>query len=286
MFVLALIAISLIVRKVKAASEFSQNKEKINNLLFMVDLMLHNQSERGLDSVVQIVCVFSEDVGIDFGGEKFAMLVMMKGKIVNSVVLEFPDGKVIKLIQEGESYKYLRILEADRFLKEEMMLNVPKEYMRMLRKVLKSNLNDENLVSGVNTWAVSLLKYSVAVVSWRKSKMQPIDRGTRKLFTIHGALDPKSDVDRLYIPRKKGGRGLISIEDIIELAVRGLEVYVHGSKDGLIHAGRGDKIDGLEGATVLKISKKEKRLDDWEENVLHGQCLWHTKEVRSDQCCA
>ena len=286
MFVLALIAISLIVRKVKAASEFSQNKEKINNLLFMVDLMLHNQSERGLDSVVQIVCVFSEDVGIDFGGEKFAMLVMMKGKIVNSVVLEFPDGKVIKLIQEGESYKYLRILEADRFLKEEMMLNVPKEYMRMLRKVLKSNLNDENLVSGVNTWAVSLLKYSVAVVSWRKNKMQPIDRGTRKLFTIHGALDPKSDVDRLYIPRKKGGRGLISIEDIIELAVRGLEVYVHGSKDGLIHAGRGDKIDGLEGATVLKISKKEKRLDDWEENVLHGQCLWHTKEVRSDQCCA
>ena len=103
MFVLVLIAISLIVRKVKAASEFSQNKEKINNLLFMVDLMLHNQSERGLDSVVQIVCVFSEDVGIDFGGEKFAMLVMMKGKIVNSVVLEFPDGKVIKLIQEGES---------------------------------------------------------------------------------------------------------------------------------------------------------------------------------------
>ena len=286
MFVLALIAISLIVRKVKAASEFSQNKEKINNLLFMVDLMLHNQSERGSDSVVQIVCVFSEDVGINFGGEKFAMLVMMKGKIVNSVVLEFPDGKVIKLIQEGESYKYLRILEADRFLKEEMMLNVPKEYMRMLRKVLKSNLNDENLVSGVNTWAVSLLRYSVAVVSWRKSKMQPIDRGTRKLFTIHGALDPKSDVDRLYIPRKKGGRGLISIEDIIELAVRGLEVYVHGSKDGLIHAGRGDKIDGLEAASVLKISKKEKRLDDWEENVLHGQCLWHTKEVRSDQCCA
>ena len=151
---------------------------------------------------------------------------------------------------------------------------------------MKSNLNDENLVSGVNTWAVSLLRYSVAVVSWRKNKMQPIDRGTRKLFTIHGALDPKSDVDRLYIPRKKGGRGLISIEDIIELAVRGLEVYVHGSKDGLIHAGRGDKIDGLEAASVLKISKKEKRLDDWEENVLHGQCLWHTKEVRSDQCCA
>ena len=182
-----------------------------------------------MDSVVQTVRVFSEDVGIDFGIGESAMLVMMKGKIVNSVVLEFLDGKVIKSLQEGESYKYLKILEADKFLKEEMMLNVSKEYMRMLRKVLKSNLNGENLVSGVNTWAVSLLRYSVAVVSWRKSKMQPIDRGTRKLFTIHGALDPKSDVDRLYIPRKKGGRGLISIEDSFELAVSGLEDYVHGS---------------------------------------------------------
>ena len=108
MFVLALIPISLIVRKGKAASEFSQNKEKINNLLFMVDLKLHNRGEKGLDSVVQTVRVFSEDVGIDFGIGKSAMLVIMKGKIVNSVVLESPDGKVIKSLQEGESYKYLK----------------------------------------------------------------------------------------------------------------------------------------------------------------------------------
>ena len=54
--------------------------------------------------------------------------------------------------------------------------------------------------------------------------MQATDRKTRKLFTIYGGLHPKSDVDRLYIPRKDGGRGLIAIEDCVELAVRGLEV--------------------------------------------------------------
>ena len=32
--------------------------------------------------------------------------------------------------------------------------------------------------------------------------------------------------------------------------------------------------------------KKEKRLEDWEEKVLHGQYLRQTKEVRSDQCWA
>ena len=61
-------------------------------------------------------------------------------------------------------------------------------------------------------------------------------------------------------------------------------VYVHRSEEGLIQAARGDKRGGLEAASVLKRSKKEKRLEDWEEKVLHGQYLRQTKEVRSDQC--
>ena len=68
--------------------------------------------------------------------------------------------------------------------------------------------------------------------------------------------------------KKEGGRGLISIEDCVELAIRGLEVYVHGSEERLIQAARGDKIDGLEAASVFKRSKKETRLEDWEEKVL------------------
>ena len=77
---------------------------------------------------------------------------------------------------------------------------------------------------------------------------------------------------------------MISIEDFVELARRGLEVYVHRSEEILIQAARGDKIDGLEAASVLKRSKKEKRSEDLEEKVLHGQYLRQTKEVRSDQC--
>ena len=106
------------------------------------------------------------------------------------------------------------------------------------------------------------------------------------MFTIYGTLHPKSDVDRLYVPRKEGGRGLISIEDCVELAIRGLEVYVHGSEERLIQAARGGKTDGLEAASVLKRLKKEKRLKDWEEKALQGQYVRQTKEVRSDQCWA
>ena len=44
------------------------------------------------------------------------------------------------------------------------------------------------------------------------------------------------------MPNKEGVKGLISIEDCVELAIRGLEVYVHGSEEKLIQAARGDKI--------------------------------------------
>ena len=174
----------------KTVYEFSESKEKINHLLFMDDLKLYSRSKKGFDSLVQTVCAFSKDIGMEFG------------KIVKSVGIELPDGKVMKSLLEGESYKYLGILEADKFLEERMKLNVSKEYITRISKFLKSKLNGGNLVRGVNTWAVSLLIYSAAFVSWRKSELQPIDRKTSKLFTIYGALHPKSDVDRLHTPRK------------------------------------------------------------------------------------
>ena len=106
MFILALTPLSLNLRKSKVAYEFSESKEKINYLFFTDDLKLYSRSEKGLDSLVQTIRVLNEDIGMEFGIEKCAVLVMEKGKIVRSVCIEFPDGKVIKLLQEGKNYKY------------------------------------------------------------------------------------------------------------------------------------------------------------------------------------
>ena len=57
--------------------------------------------------------------------------------------------------------------------------------------------------------------------------MQAIYTKTIKLFTIYGGLHPKSDVDRLYIPKKDGRGGLIAIENCAGLKV-------HGSEERLI----------------------------------------------------
>ena len=97
MFVLP---ISLILRKAKAAYKFFGSKVKINHLLFMDDLKLYSRNEKELDSLVQTIRIFNKEIGMEFCIEKYAMLVIKKGKIVKSVGIGFPDGKVIKSLQE------------------------------------------------------------------------------------------------------------------------------------------------------------------------------------------
>ena len=42
-------------------------------------------------------------------------------------------------------------------------------------------------------------------------------------------------------------------------------MHVHGSEERLIQATRGDTIVDVEAGSVLKRSKKERRLEDWEK---------------------
>ena len=149
---------------------------------------------------------------------------------------------------------------------------------------MKLKLNCGNLVQGVDTWTACLLRYLAAFISWKKCALHAIDRKTKKLFKIYGRLHSKSDVDRLYIPRKDGEREMIAIESCVEMAVKGLEMYDHGSEERLLQTASEDWVDGLEAESVLKkkTSKKKKRLQDLEEKALHGQYLKQTKEVRSE----
>lgn len=45
----------------------------------------------------------------------------------------------------------------------------------MMRKLTKSKLNDLNLVTAVNTWATSLVKYSASFADWRKAELAKLD---------------------------------------------------------------------------------------------------------------
>ena len=58
---------------------------------------------------------------------------------------------------------------------KDMKEKLRKEYYRRVRKVLQSKLSGGNVMKAVNTWAVSLLKYSAAFVDWNREELRELD---------------------------------------------------------------------------------------------------------------
>ena len=148
--------------------------------------------------------------------------------------IELPNQDKIRTLAENETYKYLGILEADTIKQVEMKNKIQKEYLRRTRKLLETKLNSRNLIKGIDTWAVPIVRYSGPFLKRTREELRQIDQRTRKLMTMHKALHPRDDVDRLYVPRKEGGRGLASIEDSVDTSIQRLEDYIEKHERGLI----------------------------------------------------
>ena len=115
-----------------------------------------------------------------------------------------------------------------------MKEKVCKEYYRRIRLVLKTELNSKNRIQAINTLAMPVVQYSFSILNWSITDLQRMDRKTRKLLTCNRMLHPKSDVDRLYLPRGKGGRGLLQVEQSYRVATIGMCKYLECSNDWMI----------------------------------------------------
>ena len=125
--------------------------------------------------------------------------------------IHLPDQEIMKEVDEN-GYTYFGILELDEIKEHEMKIKVTAEYKRRLRLILKSKLNGKNKIQAINTWVAALLRYGAEIINWKVDELKKTDRTMRKTLMMYGALHPKSDIDRLYLKRKHGGRGLISLE--------------------------------------------------------------------------
>ena len=91
-----------------------------------------------------------------------------------------------------------------------MKERLKKEYSRRLRMILKSELNTRNKITAIGALAVSLLRYIFGIINWRIEEIKKY-RKTRKMLTMYKVHHPKTDIDRLYVKRKEGGRGLVQV---------------------------------------------------------------------------
>ena len=92
-------------------------------------------------------------------------------------------------------------------------------------------------------------------MKWTGEEVKQMAQRTIKLMSLHKALHSRDDIDRLYVSRKEGGRGLASIEDSIDTSIR-LEDYIEKHEGGLITAIRNDTDSTMDNR--MTITRKQK----------------------------
>ena len=185
------------------------------------------------------------------------MLVMKCGTRHQADGMELPNHDNVRTLTENETYKYLGILEADNIKQVEMKEIIQKDYLRRTRKLPEKKLSSINLIKRINTWVVPLVRYSGAFLKWTRDEHKQMDQRTRKLITMHKALHSRDDVDRLYVSRKEGRRGLAKIEDCVEASIQLLKDYIQKHEGGLVTAIRNDTDNTMD--KRITITRKQKR---------------------------
>ena len=161
-------------------------------------------------------------------------------------------------------------------IKQVEMKNLNKEYLWRARKLLETKLWCRNLIKGLNTCVVPLLNYSVPFLKYTREELKKMNKGTWKLMTMHKALHPRDDVERLQVTRK-GVRGLASNVDSFDPSIQRPEDYIEKPRKIPMTATRNNTNNMRTNRTA--ITRKQK----WEEKQLYGRFKQHLTRENVDE---
>ena len=205
------------------------NNNNNNHLMYMVDIKPSAKTEKNLDILIKAVRIYNLYIGVKFGQEKFAKVIMKSDKKQMTERIEVPNKKKIGLHEEKEIYKYLGILETDTikqaYIREK---KIKKEFLRRTRKLLETKLYSRNILKEINTFADLLVRYSGLFLKWTREEIKQMEQRPKNLWRC---IRPTSERwQRLYVLRKEEGRRPVSIQNSIEASTRRLEDYIKKSK--------------------------------------------------------
>ena len=153
LFIMIMTPLSMILKDENKGYKLGNSGKLVNHLLFMDDLKLYGKSQDEIDALLGLVQEYSNDIGMQFGMDKCAVLGIKKGKRVECSGVELPSGDMMNEVDD-EGYKYLGVLQDAVAKNKEMKEKVGKEYLRRVKILSKSKLYAGNLVRGINAWAV------------------------------------------------------------------------------------------------------------------------------------
>ena len=96
-------------------------------------------------------------------------------------------------------------------------------------------------------------------------------------------MHPQGDVDRTYLKRKKGGRGLISVEECVMFEKTSLGFYINGKEELLLQeVVKEDIMSENENPKTVKERLRRTREERYYSKPLHSAFLRETQEVRDE----
>ena len=116
LFIIAMMSVNHILRKCTVGYKLSRLQEKVNHLKYMDDVKLFAKNEKELETLIHTIRIHSQDIGMEFGIEKCALLVMKSGKRHLTDGLELPNQGKIRTLAENETYcdgKFFKIPKRD-----------------------------------------------------------------------------------------------------------------------------------------------------------------------------
>ena len=114
-------------------------------------------------------------------------------------------------------------------------------------------------------------------------ELRELDQMTRKQMNIFKSIYPRSDIDRFYVPRKKGGGGLRSLEDLVLIEKTSLAEYANNSQEPTLQKLKWEGIVQDSASTKQKKEEIEKdREDKWKKKTLHGKWPETLNKVSSE----
>ena len=111
-FVVCMVPLTKILQNAKP--RYILGDSKINHLFFMDDFRVYGKNKAEIESPVSTVWLISQDIGMEFGIKKCGVVVLKRGSLYKSEGIKLINGQTIKEVDD-EVYKYLGILELDRF---------------------------------------------------------------------------------------------------------------------------------------------------------------------------
>ena len=89
-------------------------------------------------------------------------------------------------------------------------------------------------------------------------------------MTLYKALHPRADVNQLYVPRRKDGRGLLSVSDVEQVEMSALTSYVSCHEDLIMRKVKERLYIGQDTCTT-KAVVVDQHIEQWHSKALHGQ---------------